>query len=39
VVNDELASALADLGCLYVAFCRQTARSAGRVEALLRGKK
>jgi guanylate kinase len=39
VVNDELASALADLGCLYVAFCRQTARSAGTVEALLRGKK
>jgi guanylate kinase len=39
VVNDELASALADLCCLYVAFCRQAARSAGAVAALLRGKK
>lgn len=36
VVNDELASALADLCCLYVAFCRQTSRNGARVETLLR---
>lgn len=36
VVNDELASALADLCCLYVAFCRQTSRNGARIEALLR---
>ncbi|MBN2345101.1 MAG: guanylate kinase [Candidatus Aminicenantes bacterium] len=36
IVNDDLASALADLCCLYVAFGRQTAHNAGRVRALLR---
>jgi guanylate kinase len=39
VVNDELASALADLGCLYVAFCRQTMRNDAGVRKLLRGGK
>jgi len=39
VVNDELASALADLCCLYVAFCRQTARSSSQVTKLMRGRK
>jgi guanylate kinase len=39
VVNDELATALADLCCLYSAFCRMTARNGARVEALLRRKK
>ncbi len=38
VVNDELASALSDLSCLYVAFCRQTARNAGQVTKLIRGR-
>jgi guanylate kinase len=36
VVNDELASALADLSCLVVAFQRQTARSGNDVRKLLR---
>jgi guanylate kinase len=39
VVNDELASALADLCCLYVAFCRQTPRNDAGVRKLLRGGK
>jgi guanylate kinase len=39
VVNDELASALADLCCLYVAFCRQTLRNDAGVRKLLRGGK
>lgn len=36
VVNDDLASALADLSCLVVAFQRQTARSGALVRRLLR---
>ncbi len=39
VINDELASALSDLNCLYVAFCRQTARNGGAIKKLIRGKK
>jgi len=39
VVNDELATALADLCCLYTAFCRQTPRNGATVEALLRRNK
>ncbi len=39
VVNDELASALSDLSCLYVAFCRQTARSGDGVRKLLQRNK
>lgn len=39
VVNDELASALADLCCLYVAFCRQTPRNDAVVRKLLQGGK
>ncbi len=37
IVNDELASALADLCCLVVAFFRQTGRNGAEVRKLLRG--
>lgn len=37
IVNDQLASALADLCCLVVAFRRQTVRNGGEVRKLLRG--
>lgn len=39
IVNDELASALADLRSLYVAFLRQTRRNGAGVRKLLRGAK
>ena len=37
VVNDKVPAALADLRCLYVAFCRQTPRNRDKVNKLLRG--
>ncbi len=36
VVNDKVPAALIDLRCLYVSFCRQTARSSDKVRRLLR---
>jgi guanylate kinase len=39
IVNDKVPAALADLRCLYVAFCRQTARNRDKVKKLLRGRK
>jgi len=39
IVNDELATALADLCCLYVAFLRQTRHHGAEVQKLLRGAK
>ena len=38
VVNDKLPAALADLRCLYVAFCRQMARNEDKIKNLIRGR-
>jgi guanylate kinase len=39
IVNDTLPAAMADLRCLYAAFCLQTSRNQDKVKKLLRGKK
>jgi guanylate kinase len=39
VVNDNVTDALNDLRCIYVSFCRQTARNSDTVKKLIRGRK
>jgi len=39
IVNDKLAAALADLRCLYISYCRQTARNSDKVKKLVRRRK
>jgi guanylate kinase len=39
LVNDDLEKASADLHCLYVAFCLQTARNKSKINKILRGRK
>jgi guanylate kinase len=39
VVNDKVTDALNDLRCIYVSFCRQTARNSVTVKKLIRGRK
>lgn len=39
VVNDKVTDALNDLHCIYVSFCRQTARNSDKVKKLIRGRK
>jgi len=38
VVNDKLPAALADLRCLYAAFCLQTRHNRDKIKKLLRGR-
>jgi guanylate kinase len=38
VVNDKVPQALADLCCIYVSFCRRTARNGITVTRLIRGR-
>lgn len=39
IVNDELATAQADLRCIYAAFCLQMPRNRDKIKKLLRGQK
>lgn len=39
IVNDALPAAMADLRCLYAAFCLQARRNQDKIKKLLRGKK
>jgi guanylate kinase len=39
IVNDKVTDALNDLRCIYVSFCRQTARNSDTVKKLIRGRK
>jgi guanylate kinase len=39
IVNDQLPAAMADLRCLYAAFCLQTRRKRDKIKKLLREKK
>ncbi len=39
IVNDNITGALNDLRCIYVSFCRQTARNSDKVKKLLRERK